>query len=221
MHHPRCTQPRLPPGSQPLALPPLPARMAPLKTHLSAVLASHLLTLSIFFTSLEGKSKSSWWLYCIRHCKNYNSPRTQIQHDETHARALDWLSRVTKKNILPRSVEHMLHGKHCHLRQTGRNRQVNSSPFLPTWLLQDRVLLYHLSKDISCNWVTSCIVLRNYSQLWWAPFWIFPCHPCLTFLSPALVSIRLHSAIKQKCAVWSLGSEFLSKNNLFSSDNTD
>ena len=220
MHHPRCTQPRLPPGSQPLALLPLPARMAPLKTHLSAVLASHLLTLSIFFTSLEGKSQSSWWLCSIHHWKDYNSPRTQIQHDETHARALDWLSRVTK-HPTKECGTFMLHGKHCDLRQTGRNRQVNSSPFLPTWLLQDRVLLYHLSKDISCNWVTSCIVLRNYSQLCWAPFWIFPFHLCLTFLSPALVSIRLHSAIKQKCAVLTLGSEFLSKNNLFSSDNTD
>lgn len=53
MHHPRHTQPRLPPGSQPLALLPLRARMAPLKTRFSTVIASHLLTLTIFFTSLE------------------------------------------------------------------------------------------------------------------------------------------------------------------------
>lgn len=156
MHHPRHTQPHLPPGSQPLALLPLLARMAPLKTRFSAVIASHLLTLSIFFTSLEGKSQASWWLYSIHHCKNYNSPRTQIQY-ETHARAFDWLSRVTK-HPTKECGKFMLHGKHFDLRQTGRNHQVNSSPFLPTWLLQVRVLLYHLSKDISCNWVTNCIV---------------------------------------------------------------
>lgn len=60
MHHPRYSQPCLPPGSQPLALLPLLARMAPLNTHFSAVIASHLRTLSIFFTSLEGKSQASW-----------------------------------------------------------------------------------------------------------------------------------------------------------------
>lgn len=94
-----CIMPHTPSPNAPLGLRHLLlllAGMAPLNTHLSVVISSHLLTLSIFLASLEGKSQASWWLYPIHHCKNYNSPSTQIQHDETHGRAFELLSRVTK-----------------------------------------------------------------------------------------------------------------------------